>query len=169
MKKKSSAGARAKAARRSPKKLATRAAAAEGDDPDQNPDIPIKGMKVANNADGSFTVRTRAHTVTLRPPGVAPVISVRHGGAVAVGIVAGNQFPAGTIPVRSHAELPGQLKAALSRAGTGGIKDLHFSLKGRQNVDVGKLSTIMKGASSSITAHIHLAADDDDPPIPIHG
>jgi hypothetical protein len=40
---------------------------------------------------------------------------------------------------------------------------------GRQEVDVGKLSTIMKGASSAMTAHIHLAGDDGSPDIPIRG
>lgn len=169
MNKKRSTGARAKAARPTAKKLAMGVSTAEGDDPDENPKIPIKGLKVANNADGSFTVRTRAHTVTLRPPGVAPAKYVRHGGVVVAGMVAGKQPPAGTIPVRDPADLAGKLKAAVSKDGTGSAKDLHFSLKGRQNLDVGKLSTIMKGASSAMTAHIHMTGDDDNPPVPIGG
>jgi len=172
VKKKSSRKAR-RSARSTALRVPARKLVATEEVPDDDPSVPIKGLRVLNNPDGSFTVSSAQHVVTLSAPGDQPKKYGRRGGIVVAGIVGGTRLPEGTIPVRDADDLEDKLKSAvLATVGTAGYaapKELHFSLKGLHTLDVGKLSAIIGGQSSPISAHIHLASGDDNPTIPIGG
>lgn len=111
-------------------------------------------LSVSNNSDGTFTV------------------SARHrGGFVVVGVTADEKLPGGTVAVRDRDELEKKLKLEVSAAvKTRAMpRELHFSLKGKHTVDLGRLFAITGGAGSSIAAHIHLDPDPDNPKIPPGG
>jgi hypothetical protein len=137
------------------------------EDPNNNPHVPIGGLTLGNNPDGTFTVSSASHVVTIGTPSAPPKKYGHRGGIVVVGAVAGENLPEGTISVRSAGELEDKLKSKVSAAdktrGTGHTtpKELHFSLKGLHTLDLGKLSAIIGGQSSSIAAHIHLDSDDN--------
>jgi hypothetical protein len=144
--------------------------------PADNPKIPPGGLKVANNPDGTFTVSSANHFVTIGTPSSAPRKGSR-GGFVVAGIVAGEKLPPGTISVRDPDELAEKLGSTVSMgsiapaAGVAEPKEVHFILKGQHTLDLGKLSGSAGG--SSILAHIHMDADadpdSDDPRIPVGG
>lgn len=145
-----------------------------GEDPDNNPKVPLGGLSLRSHSDGTFAVSSADHTVTLGTPSAQAKPPGRRGGIVVAGVRADGGLPPGTIPVRDADELMVRLKSAVSTAnvaraaGRSQLKDLHFSLKGQHTLDLGQLSAIAGGYSSSLLAHIHIATDDN-PQVPPGG
>lgn len=134
-------------------------------------------ISVSNNPDGTFTVSCGTDTVIIGAPNarkasssaIKPrprVGSVRGGSFRAGFVVASTHVPYGAISVRDVDELQDKLKSEVSAAGkTRAVghtkpKELHFSLKGLHSLDIGKLSAITGGHSSSLVTHIHIRRDN---------
>lgn len=160
--------------RKAPQQQQRARATALKDDSGNNAKIPPTGLVLSNHSDGSFTVSSAHHAVTIAASSAPTPKPGRRGGFVVVGVVPGESLPEGTTPVRDADELKELLKMQVSNAdlarAIGGARpqEVHFSLKGLHTLDLHELSAITGGAESSVTAHIHMAATDN-PKIPPGG
>ena len=141
-------------------------------------------ITVTNNPDGTFTVSCGTESVIIGTKkkgytGSTGIVSTGRvatpGGFVTASIVDAAKAPAGATRARDTKDLLAKMKAQISAAAIPGTKGkhkigkditvkprlkpkvLHFSLTGKQTIDVGKIAAITAGsdASHSVVAHVH--------------